>query len=272
MKLTKILLPLSLIFSISSIQASEKGEELFNAKCQSCHIKTVPTDFSKLVAPPVFGVVRHVKMQHKTKAEAVKFISTYTLNPQRDKAVCMPQKIKRFGLMPSQKGNVTENELKIIASWMYDNFAITNSANVKQVNSCNSKNCKQQNSCNSKKSTKANKKASPFLITKGMPHLTRLVKISWNDKTLNLTKEQKEKLLVVRNETMQSVKRISPKVKQLEQKVVFMTMNGEKLDRVYALAQKLSKLKLEATKVHIRCIHKTQKILTPLQLQYLLKK
>jgi hypothetical protein len=34
----------------------------------------------------------------------------------------MPQKIKRFGLMPSQKGAVTPEELEIIATWMFDNY------------------------------------------------------------------------------------------------------------------------------------------------------
>jgi len=77
---------------------------------------------STLIAPPVMGVMRHVKMTYKTKEDAVKFISTYALNPQKSKAVCMPQKIKRFGLMPSQKGNVSIEELQTIASWMFDNF------------------------------------------------------------------------------------------------------------------------------------------------------
>ncbi len=34
----------------------------------------------------------------------------------------MPQKIQRFGLMPSQKGNVTKEELEKITEWMYENF------------------------------------------------------------------------------------------------------------------------------------------------------
>jgi cytochrome c len=68
------------------------------------------------------GVMRHVKMRYNTKEDAVKFISEYALNPQESKAVCMPQKIKRFGLMPSQKENVSKEELQTIATWMYDNF------------------------------------------------------------------------------------------------------------------------------------------------------
>jgi len=123
MKLKVIVITLGVVFSLSSpIYAETSGETLFKVKCANCHVTTRPSDKSTLVAPPVMGVMRHVKMKYNTKKDAMKFISEYVLNPQRDKAVCMPQKIKRFGLMPSQKGNVTKDELQTIASWMYDNF------------------------------------------------------------------------------------------------------------------------------------------------------
>ena len=105
-----------------SVYAETSGEALFEAKCASCHVKTRPSDISTLVAPPMMGVMRHVKMTYKTKSEVVTFITEYALNPQESKAVCMPEKLKRFGLMPSQKGNVTKEELTTIAVWAYDNF------------------------------------------------------------------------------------------------------------------------------------------------------
>jgi len=61
-------------------------------------------------------------MKYNTKEDAVKFIADYVLHPSKEKALCKPQKIKRFGLMPSQKGNVTKEELEKIAGWLYDNF------------------------------------------------------------------------------------------------------------------------------------------------------
>ncbi len=102
--------------------AQTSGKVLFDAKCASCHVKMRPSDISTLVAPPLMGVMRHVKMMYKTKEEAVKFITEYTLDPKESKAVCMADKIERFGLMPSQKGNVSKKELILIAGWMYDNF------------------------------------------------------------------------------------------------------------------------------------------------------
>ena len=114
-------LALSLLLLGSSLFASST-ENLFDNKCAMCHIKTMPQDKSSLVAPPVFGVMRHVKMRYPSKEEALVFMNDYVMNPSKAKAVCMPQKMQKFGLMPSQKGNVTKEELAKITSWMYDNF------------------------------------------------------------------------------------------------------------------------------------------------------
>jgi len=120
-KMTLLALGVTLLFT-PAIYAETSGETLFEAKCASCHVKTRPSDISTLVAPPIMGVARHVKMTYKTKEEAVRFIREYALDPQESKAVCMPDKLKRFGLMPSQKGQVTKEELNTIAAWIHDNF------------------------------------------------------------------------------------------------------------------------------------------------------
>lgn len=123
MRLNKIsTLFLALVGTVSMADAASQGETLFDQKCSMCHSKTFPKDINAVVAPAVMGVMRHVKMAYPNKADAVAFIKDYALNPTKEKAICMPQKIQRFGLMPSQKGNVTEEELSVIASWMFDNF------------------------------------------------------------------------------------------------------------------------------------------------------
>jgi len=122
MKIKKLLTIVGIALCVSPLVYAEDGATLFKAKCAACHQTSRPSDMSTLVAPPVMGVMKHVKMTYNTKEDAVKFISTYVLDPQVSNAICMPQKIKRFGLMPSQKGNVSLEELQTIASWMYDNF------------------------------------------------------------------------------------------------------------------------------------------------------
>jgi cytochrome c len=122
MKVEKKLFTLAAALFLTSTLYAQDGASLFNAKCAACHQTTRPSDRSTLIAPPLMGVMRHVKMQYTTKDAAVKFIAAYVLDPQASKAVCKPQNMKRFGIMPSQKGNVTKEELQTISAWMYDNF------------------------------------------------------------------------------------------------------------------------------------------------------
>ncbi len=77
---------------------------------------------SKVIAPALMGVMRHIKMEYPRKDEAIKIMVDYILDPTKEKAICMPQKIERFGLMPSQKGSVSPEELEKITSWMFDNY------------------------------------------------------------------------------------------------------------------------------------------------------
>jgi len=118
-KFVYVLVGLSLFCGVSF---ADDGEALFDAKCSACHVKTRPQDRSKLVAPPIMGVMNHVKMNYNNKDDAMKFMIDYVLNPSKEKSICMPQKIERFGLMPSQKGVVSKEELNKITSWLYDNF------------------------------------------------------------------------------------------------------------------------------------------------------
>jgi cytochrome c551/c552 len=118
MKIFKVLLFLSLGINIYANDA----KVLFDNKCSMCHQTSRPADMSSVVAPAIMGVMRHVKMSYPSKDNAVNFIVDYVLNPTKEKSICMPQKIARFGLMPSQKGSVTEEELREIASWLFDNY------------------------------------------------------------------------------------------------------------------------------------------------------
>ena len=107
----------------STLQADEKsGEALFKANCTACHVTVHPEDESKLTAPPIMGAVRHVKMNHATKETAVKFMVDYIQNPTKEKAACEAHSIEKFGLMPSLKGVVSEDDLRKIAEYVYDTY------------------------------------------------------------------------------------------------------------------------------------------------------
>ncbi len=121
LKITFLTLGTMIAFT-TAVQATESAEGLYDSKCAMCHSKTRPVDKDKVLAPALMGVMRHIKMDYPNKDEAVDFMVDYILEPSKEKAICMPKKIERFGLMPSQKGNVTQEEARVITSWMFDNF------------------------------------------------------------------------------------------------------------------------------------------------------
>jgi len=121
------MIPMAVAASTLMLSAlcAETGEALFDAKCAACHIKVKPTQAMKrdLIAPPVPGVMFHVKQAFTgDRKAATAFIAAYALNPTEAVAKCKPMALRRFGLMPSQKGSVSEAELALIADYLYDNF------------------------------------------------------------------------------------------------------------------------------------------------------
>lgn len=113
---------------IAESKTVSEGEVLFKANCTACHVSNRPEDMSKLVAPPMMGVMKHVKSGIEGKNEAEKrtnsiaFIVDYAQYPSAEKSLLEAFAIERFGVMPSQKENVTAAELTIIANYLYDTF------------------------------------------------------------------------------------------------------------------------------------------------------
>jgi len=115
------------------------------------------------------------------------------------------------------------------------------------------------------------KKQSPFLITGELPHLTKLLMQQWDNSTLHLTETQKPQLLVVRKETMAAVKNLTPQISSLQKQVTEGIFIGKTPDELHSIVQAISKLKVEATMIHLKCIFDTSKILNRQQLDILLK-
>jgi len=256
-----------LVLAGVSLQASTSGKELFMQKCNMCHKTSKPTDMSKLIAPPIMGVMRHVKMNYANKQDAVNFIVDYVLNPQRSKAVCMAQNIDRFGLMPSQKGAVTKEQVAKIASYIYDNYPPKGFVGMHE----NQQGMMGSKGMMGRSMQKGAKKIKPFLIKKGLPHLTKILVKMWNDPKLNLTKEQKKRLVVVRKETLKGVKMYMPMVNMIQNKIVSATLNGANPKDLEKFVNKLATIKAKATMIHLQCIYNTKNILTPQQFQYVMK-
>jgi len=102
------------------------GKKLLEQKCSSCHDLNLPPNWEKSkLAPPIMAVTFHVydlvDKDITTKISSSKeFIINYVLNPDKSKSLCDKDSLKQYGLMPSQKGNVTKEELNAISKYMLE--------------------------------------------------------------------------------------------------------------------------------------------------------
>lgn len=122
MKTNRTLLLILTALSTLLSAADADTEKLFEAKCAMCHI----TDLSKMkdkstfIAPPADEIMLHMKEEFTKKEEAVKFMADYILAPDPAKAHCAS--IEYFGMMPAQKGIITQEEAAAISGMMYDKY------------------------------------------------------------------------------------------------------------------------------------------------------
>ena len=105
------------------------GKALLETKCASCHNLDMPaTTFPEEVAPPMMAVAFHVYdfIQVNTPAEktpaSIAFVKDYVFNPTKEKSFCDQKSLDDYGLMPSQKGELTEEELEAIAIYMFAHY------------------------------------------------------------------------------------------------------------------------------------------------------
>lgn len=254
--MTKTLLLLSLT---SSFIFASSGAQLTKKHCASCHMLTTPTPdmIATMEAPPMDAVMFHINLV-KSKPEEIKaFIMDYVINPDASKSVCESNKVQSFGVMPSLKGKVSQKDLAIIADHVMETFPTPEFVTmIKEIQ----KNDKMHGLLN-----------SPFLVNKEeLPHLTKLLIKNWDKAALGLSDEQKEKLLVVRKETISAVKEIKEKVEELESEIIEAAVDGEPLEEMYSKVEEVAKLKVEATKVQLKCLKRSMEILNDAQIEYML--
>ncbi len=116
-----LLLPFLLSSSIWAM-SPEDVETLAENKCNECHLigKLTRDSFKEIKAPPAWGIARKVKEKYKNRLNGIDYIVDYAINPDSKKMLFPKETIERFGHMPSQKGKVTEEELREIAKYILD--------------------------------------------------------------------------------------------------------------------------------------------------------
>ena len=254
----KLFLGVILATTIAFSNTNESKKLMVN-KCASCHLLGIPnaTQLARVKAPPMNAVLFHVKSDLKDSLQQEKFIRDYSLKPQPKKAVCTSNKIEKFGVMPSMKGKVTDDELRKIAHYLVKNFP-------------------------SKKFIKMIKERklyeeivqlrhSTFLINqKELPKLTKLLMENWGKGKLSLSTCQKEKLLLIRKEIIKTIMETKDKVSFLESEIIEMTVDGDDIENIEVKVNEVAKLKAKATMTQIKCLKDTLEILNDKQLYTLL--
>jgi cytochrome c len=108
-------------------------KKLIEAKCSKCHnLDLPPESFENEIAPPMMAVAFHVKGFMHVNDEslripkAIEFVREYVVHPSREKSLCDKASLASYGLMPSQKGNVSDDELHAIAEYMFSHYTQKN--------------------------------------------------------------------------------------------------------------------------------------------------
>lgn len=109
----------------------------------------------------------------------------------------------------------------------------------------------------------------PFLSQGYIPHYTKKIAKNWDNDFLDLTAEQKTKLIKVRKDTMKAIGNLKTKLQPLEQELADKVVSGVPPKQLRNLVKQIAKYKEAATMVHLRCVSNTQKILTKEQLDLL---
>lgn len=112
-----------LVFFANNVSA-DMGKELFVQKCAVCHSLTQPTNKAEVFAPPANGLMFHMNDIFKTNEEIKAHMKSFSMEATEEKAL-LSGAVKKFGLMPSQKGSISENELDSIVNWMVDNLGMS---------------------------------------------------------------------------------------------------------------------------------------------------
>jgi cytochrome c len=109
------------------------GKKLLEQKCSICHnLDLPPQTFEDEKAPPMMAVSFHIKdfIEATNDSEkipkAIDFVKDYVINPSETKSFCDKKSLETYGVMPSQKGNVTQDELEAIARYMFSHYNVKN--------------------------------------------------------------------------------------------------------------------------------------------------
>ena len=143
---------------ISSLLATstlfaQSGASLFKNNCSSCHIEVLGINESGGVitniysAPYAKDIVDKLKVEIKDEDEFVSFIKDYINMPSTRKSLYSKKAIKKFGLMPSLSGVLTDDESTRLAKYLYNDYGKDKVLKSKNSNKISDNQNEYQHSC-----------------------------------------------------------------------------------------------------------------------------
>ncbi len=108
--------------SFTMLFASSEAEDLAVEKCGGCHLMGVVSKekLKNMKAPPYWAIAKKAKEAYSSEEEKINYIVDYTLDPTEEKMLFPKETKKLFGVMPSQEGKVTEEQIKLIAKYILE--------------------------------------------------------------------------------------------------------------------------------------------------------
>jgi cytochrome c2 len=111
-------------------QKQSRGEMLFEDKCSLCHAVEPPKCENRFPenGPDMEMVTRSIKAKYTDVAgdfdedAARKFVVDYVFQPHETKAILMDNATEKYGIMPSLKGSVTEEEVEHIMDFLLEKY------------------------------------------------------------------------------------------------------------------------------------------------------
>ncbi len=109
-----------------------------------------------------------------------------------------------------------------------------------------------------------------FLVTKNLPFMVGYALHHPQSSTLNLSQEQIDKIVAIKETTVPKVLEMAKKTKTLELELTDnMQSKDVDIEAQYPLLDEIAQLKLQLTKAHLKCIKSVRNILTDKQFEIL---
>lgn len=124
-----------IVAALAALLHGADGRDIYQKHCMRCHVemmekKEVIKHLSTLKAPPMIEVSNRLKENviisddddDVKRRVIVAFVKDYIENPSINYSMCHPMAIEKFGIMPSLKGKLSDEERQAVAEWVYDRY------------------------------------------------------------------------------------------------------------------------------------------------------